>query len=204
MWRYFVWTKKDWNLWTLSCAGRCFWYGPPRCAKLYWAWRWKWCAGKMLSMQICHLVIGGWSFQAEREADTKKKRTRDHNLKDTLLHEMSWQENLYKKNLSRMKACFAMSTRRWIISCNRKILQRCWLESTWPPITNSVPGNETPLMVGSNKLVEGSSIRMASDWLSHLSHQKVWPQRAPKHGHPIKSSPGCRNWTHKLGSWIGN
>ena len=76
--------------------------------------------------------------------------------------------------------------------------------TTWPAKTNSVPGNETALMVGSNKLVEGSSIRMASDWLSHLSHRKVWPQRAPKHGHPIKSSPGCRNWTHKLGSWIGN
>ena len=67
------------------------------CAKVYvggyWAWRSKWSDGKMLSMQICHLVIGGVIIWVSGK-DTVKKRTRDRNLKDTLLsHEMSWQEN---------------------------------------------------------------------------------------------------------------
>ena len=74
-----------------------------------------------------------------------------------------------------------------------------------------VPCNQTPLMVASNKLVEGSSITMGSDWLSHLRHQKVYhtiPYQvymaslasSQTWWHPIKSSPACRNST----SWIGN
>ena len=61
-----------------------------------------------------------WASRAG-EKDTEKKKTRDFNLKDTLLlHEMSWQENQAK--------IFLPST-FWIISCggfNGEIYERDW------------------------------------------------------------------------------
>ena len=123
--------------------------------------------------------------------DTENKRTWDPNLKDTLLsHEMSWQENHPKyfwdryfvpdlrwKHILQSTPCewYLIMAETEVKPSRRHVTKHHW----WLPLTNWLKGRPSRWV----------QIGWAISGLTDL-HQ-TWR-------HPIKSSAGCRNSTHKL------
>ena len=57
-------------------AGRIFWLAVSVQSLMWVGWGRKWSDGKMLPMQICHLVIGNWSFEQAGPGRRTQKRKR--------------------------------------------------------------------------------------------------------------------------------